>query len=62
MNNINFPLKKNLIIPATGNPSKGYLLFPAGAFSLSYDIVPKPKAQQLDVVLTVVDSQDLSTV
>jgi len=55
MTNTNFLLKKNLIVPATGNPSKGYLLFPAGLFALSYDIYPRPKLGQIDVTLTVVE-------
>ena len=62
MTNTSFPLIKNLILPATGNPNKGYLLFPAGQFSLSYDVVPKPKVSQLDIILTVVETSTKQTV
>lgn len=55
MNNTTFALTKNLIVPATGNPSKGYLLFPAGQFGLSYNTIPKPKLSQISITLTVVD-------
>ena len=53
MPNTTFPLTKNLIVPATGNPNKGYLLFPAGEFALSYDVRPQPKKSKLDITLTV---------
>jgi len=62
MNNTSFPLKKNLILPATGNPNKGYLLFPAQMFSLSYDVTPRPKQQQIDIALTVSETSTEDTV
>lgn len=58
MPNTTFPLTKNLIVPATGNPNKGYLLFPAGEFALSYDVRPQPKKNKLDITLTV---EEIST-
>jgi len=61
-NNTIFPLTTNLIVPATGNPNKGFLLFPAGIFGLSYDIAPKPRISRLDVVLSVVEISTQETV
>jgi hypothetical protein len=58
MNNLLFPLTKNLIIPATGNPNKGYLLFPAGQFGLTYTTLPNPKKSQMTISLGV---EDLTT-
>lgn len=55
MKNTTFILTKNLVVPATGNPSKGYLLFPAGLFGLSYNTLPKPRQSQINITLTVVD-------
>jgi hypothetical protein len=50
-----FPLTANLIVPATGNPNKGFLLFPAAQFGLAYDVLPKPRQETLTIVLTVVE-------
>jgi len=58
MSNATFPLTKNLVIPATGNPSKGYLLFPAGEFALSYDVRPQSRKNKLEIILTV---EEIST-
>jgi len=61
-NNTIFPLTTNLIVPATGNPNKGFLLFPSGIFGLSYDIAPKPRISRLDIVLSVVETSTKETV
>jgi hypothetical protein len=50
-----FPLKQDLILPATGNPNKGYLLFPKNQFGLSYEVKPNAKKRILSVILGVAE-------
>lgn len=50
-----FELKQDLILPATGNPNKGYLLFPKAQFGLSYEVKPNPKKKVLYVTLGVAE-------
>lgn len=55
MTQCTFALKKDLIIPATGNPNKGYLYFPKSLFGFSYEVRPQPKKKQLTVLLGVAE-------
>lgn len=55
MSQLTFQLKQDLILPATGNPSKGYLLFPKSEFGLSYEVKPNPKKKVLYVTLAVAE-------
>lgn len=48
-------LKQDLFLPATGNPSKGYLYFPKSEFGLSYEVRPNPKKKTLTVLLGVAE-------
>jgi hypothetical protein len=53
MNQFTYQLKEDLIIPATGNPNKGYLLFPKDEFGLSYEVQPNPRKKTMTVILGV---------
>lgn len=46
-------LKNDLILPAIGYPSAGYLLFPKNEFGLTYEVYPKPKQKTMIVKLGV---------
>lgn len=52
-----FPLTKDLVLPATGNPYKGKLLFETGVFSLSYEIRPNAQQKVLSITLQVVETE-----
>lgn len=55
MSQFTFQLKQDLVLPATGNPNKGYLLFPKAIFGLSYEVKPNPKKKILQVLLGVAE-------
>lgn len=55
MSQLIFELKQDLVLPATGNPNKGYLLFPKALFGLSYAVTPDPKKRTLSVLLAVAE-------
>lgn len=50
-----YELRKDLTIPATGNPNKGYLYFPKSLFGLSYEVRTQPRKRQLSVLLGVAE-------
>lgn len=45
--------KQDFIVPATGNPSAGYILFPKTEFGLSYEVKPDPINKKMTVILWV---------
>ena len=55
MSKLTYKLKQDLLLPATGNPSKGYLLFPKTEFGLSYQSNPNPRKKTMSVLLGVAD-------
>jgi len=58
MSQTSFQLKIDLQLPATGNPNKGYLLFPKDEFQLSYEARPNAKAKTLQIIVLVVDKDE----
>lgn len=54
MNELNFVLKINLILPASGDLRRGYFLFPATEFGLTYSIAANPRTQEISISLQVV--------
>ena len=58
MTQTSFQLKIDLQLPATGNPNKGYLLFPKDEFQLSYEARPSAKAKTLQIIVLVVDKDE----
>lgn len=55
-----FPLIRPLVIPATGYPNKGLLVFPPAQFGLTYKVLPDPANKTIRVTLFVIDLQDLT--
>lgn len=58
MSQTSFQLKIDLQLPATGNPNKGYLLFPKDEFQLSYEARPNAKNKTLQIIVLVVDKDE----
>ena len=58
MTQTSFQLKIDLQLPATGNPNKGYLLFPKDEFQLSYEARPNAKNKTLQIIVLVVDKDE----
>ena len=48
-----YTFKQDFIIPATGNPNAGYILFPKTEFGLSYEVKPDPINKKMTVILWV---------
>jgi hypothetical protein len=48
-----YRLKNDLILPATGYPSAGYLFFPKNEFGLTYEVYPRPKQKTMVVKLGI---------
>lgn len=60
MSQTSFQLKIDLQLPATGNPNKGYLLFPKDEFQLSYEARPNAKNKTLQIIVLIVDKDENS--
>ena len=62
MKQLNFPLTKDLIIPSPALKSKGFTVFPAGVFGLTYNTNPDPRKETVLISLNVIDLQELDIV
>lgn len=54
--------KQDFIIPATGNPNAGYILFPKTEFALTYEVRPNAAQKTMTVILWVCKISDNSKV
>lgn len=62
MDNLNFELKIDLAIPASGDLRRGYFLFPAGEFGLTYFVNPNARDKEVSISLCVVHMESKEVV
>jgi len=59
---LNYELKGDLILPAKGDLSAGYFLFPAAEFGVTFFVHPNPRTLEINISLQVYDLATEATV